>query len=121
MIRSESLVQILFGLLLLETAFLFGAQFPSASADEHAAESTEDPEENAAQEDRANLVCRYFELKEADLKGDGHGQINTASPTGDIETFLGDHARLQPHSMDFEMGRSISGKPTYWVQVCLNK
>jgi len=122
MIPFKFPVQVLFGLLLLETAFLFGAHFPIASADEPATEVQEDAEETSTASAPQDLVCRYFELDEASMKGDAHGQINTASPTGDIEKFLaGDHARLQPHSMDFEIGQSISGKPIYWVQICLNK
>jgi hypothetical protein len=120
MTRTNTLSSTLFGLLLLETAFLLGGRIPSASADEH-----EEPiEEEQAVEAPAKpaLVCRYFELDGASMKGDAHGEINTANPTGEIEKFLtGDHARLIPHSMDFELGRSISGKPTYWVQICLSK
>ena len=76
----------------------------------------------------ANELCgaaavdavEILELDEADLRADAHGEINTQSPTGEIEKFLsGDYAGLEPHSMDFEMGQSLSGKPTYWVQVCL--
>ena len=108
---------ILFGLLILQTGLLLGASWPSAQADDH--EETEAPAVEV-QPTPQELVCRYFELDEDDLRADAHGEINTRTPTGDVEKFLkGDHALLEPHSMDFEMGQSLSGKPTYWVQICL--
>ena len=110
----------LIGIILLQAAFLLGQSWPSAQAEETDTEDTIPPTTEVAAPTPMDLVCRYFELDEADLRADAHGEINTQSPTGEIEKFLsGDYAGLEPHSMDFEMGQSLSGKPTYWVQVCL--
>ena len=110
---------LLFGLILIQSILLFASQGPTAMAEDP------EPQDPSAQENldaappRTDLVCRYFEMDEDDLKNDAHGEINTASPRGDVEAFFGDHATLSPHSMDFEVGQSLSGKPTYWVQICL--
>jgi hypothetical protein len=111
---------LLIGIILLQAAFLLGQSWPSAQAEEpDAPEAVAEPVETSTSEPM-DLVCRYFELDEADLRADAHGEINTQNPTGDLEKFLkGDHAGLEPYSMDFEMGQSLSGKPTFWVQVCL--
>ena len=111
---------LLIGIILLQAAFLLGQSWPSAQAEEpDSQEAIAEPVEASASEPM-DLVCRYFELDEADLRADAHGEINTQNPTGELEKFLkGDHAGLEPFSMDFEMGQSLSGKPTFWVQVCL--
>ena len=115
--RTSSL---LIGLILLQSALLVGQVWPSAQAEEAPSEEEAPASTEATAPTPLDLVCRYFELDEADLRADAHGEINTQNPTGDLEKFIkGDHAGLEPYSMDFEMGQSLSGKPTYWVQVCL--
>jgi hypothetical protein len=138
MFRSKLLTQVLFALIFLQSAFILGAQFPKAAAGETqaaagetqaAAEETQAAAEEDSQEQVAEktisvpvVVCRYFEISETQLKGESHGEINTANATGDIKAFLSSQTKAQlAPTMDFEIGQSISGKPTYWVQICLNE
>ena len=124
MFRSKLLTQVLFALIFLQSAFILGAQFPKADAEEPQATTEEEPQEEV--EENAPpipaVVCRYFEMSETQLKGKSHGEINTANATGEIKAFLSTQTKAQlAPTMDFEMGQSISGKPTYWVQICLNE
>ena len=119
MSRKTYTTPLLLGLILLQAILLLASTGPTALAENpEAPQAEENPE---ATPPRNELVCRYFEMEENDLRTEAHGEINTGSPRGKIESFLGDHATLMPHSMDFEMGQSLSGKPTYWVQICLSK
>ena len=111
---------LLLGLLALQSTLLFAAKGPTAMAEDPSPEAASTQESVDAAPLRNELVCRYFEMDEDDLRSDAHGEINTTSPRGDVEAFFGDHATLSPHSMDFEVGQSLSGKPTYWVQICLS-
>ncbi len=117
--HSTLTTPLLFTLIAAQAALLFALVGPSARAEDPPEE--ESVEALEAPPPRQDLVCRYFELDEDDLNADARGEINTANPTGEMEAFMGDHATWTPHSMDFEMGQSLSGKPTYWVQICLSK
>lgn len=122
--QAKQTSPLLLAIILLQAAFLFGQSWPSAQAEETETETeTEDAAPLSTEAEvpaPMDLICRYFELDEADLRADAHGEINTQNPTGEMEKFLsGDYAGLEPYSLDFEMGQSLSGKPTYWVQVCL--
>ncbi len=132
MFRSKLLTQILFALIFLQSAFILGAQFPRAAAEELQATTEEETQATTEEETQENVeenappipavVCRYFEMSETQLKGESHGEINTANATGEIKAFLSSQTKAQlAPTMDFEMGQSISGKPTYWVQICLNE
>jgi len=124
MFRSKLLTQILFALLCLQSAFILGAQFPKAAAEEPEA-ATEEESQETVEENALSIpttICRYFEISETQLKGENHGEINTANATDDIQAFLSSQTKAQlAPTMDFEIGQSISGKPTYWVQICLNE
>ncbi len=118
--RGNRIQTLLIGLIILQTALLLGRSWPTAQAEEAQTEEEETAPLQALEAPPMDLVCRYFELDESSLRGDAHGEINTQNPTGDLEKFLkGDYAGMEPFSMDFETGQSLSGKPTYWVQVCL--
>lgn len=124
MTRSKLITQILFALLCLQSAFLLGARLPDAAAEEPAAvpEPGSETEPTEATPPLPAFVCRYFEMNEAQLRGESHGEINTATATGEIKAFLSRESNATPApTFDFEIGQSISGKPTYWVQICLNE
>ena len=88
--RTSSL---LIGLILLQSALLVGQVWPSAQAEEAPSEEEAPASTEATAPTPMDLVCRYFELDEADLRADAHGEINTQNPTGDLEKFIkGDHA-----------------------------
>lgn len=128
--RSKLLTQVLFALLCLQTAFLLGVHLPNATANEP--DEPNEPNESVATENdektpvlnqaTPGFICRYFEMNEAEMKAEQHGEINTGAPTGEIQKFLSDeNAQRKTHSMDFEIGQSITGKPLYWVQICLGE
>ena len=57
--------------------------------------------------------------KKTIFKSDAHGEINTTSPRGDGKVSLAIMPPCRPTPWIFEIGQSLSGKPTYWVQICL--
>jgi hypothetical protein len=123
MTQPKMITQVLFALLCLQSAFLLGARLPDAAAQEPEA-AAEDSSETSTENTPSTpaRVCQYFEMNEAQLKGKSHGEINTATATGDIKAFLSRESSATPApTFDFELGQSISGKPTYWVQICLNE
>ena len=67
----------------------------------------------------SQTVCRYFEMDEDDLKTCSRGNQHDISPWN-VRNLLWRSYHPVAHSMDFEVGQSLSGKPTYWVQICLS-
>jgi hypothetical protein len=124
MTRSKLLTQVLFALLCLQTAFLLGAHLPNATANEPDESIAADDDEKTPvlNQTTQGLTCRYFEMNEAEMKAEGHGEIDISAPTGEIQKFLSDeNAQRKTHSLDFEIGQSINGTPIYWVQICLSE
>jgi len=130
--RKNTLIHILIALLLLETGALLGGILPKASATDTTPtaegttpEVTEAPPEaspEASPDDNA-LVCRHFRVPEQgqlNENEDRFGEIHTGKATGKIGSFLNeDYPEKSVVSTDFEVGQSYRGKPTYWVQICV--
>jgi|GEM_PF-2177988 len=128
--------QLITGALLLQTGALLGsAIFPDASAEETRSESrfgsfsssssfenlstpTIQPQVEASPND---LICKHFSLDEDDINGSDGAQFETAN----MDSTIGQWAHpleqegWEAFSTDFEIGSTISGRPMWWVQVCM--
>ena len=129
--------QILMGALLLQTGAIAGAiLLPNATAQEFRSEprfssplsGLESPSIaptsiNVEREGPVDLTCRHFEMSREEMTGETGGQFETANMDGAVGGWVHplEEAGWRVHSTDFEVGSSVSGRPTWWVQVCLSK
>jgi hypothetical protein len=129
--------QLLTGVLLLQTGAILGTTIlPSAAADEprpenrfgsfstsSSFESTTPAIQPRAVENPSDLTCKHFSLDGESIAGTDGAQFETADMDSPIGSWVHplEQAGWETFSTDFEMGATISGRPMWWVQVCMSK
>ncbi len=129
--------QLLTGALLLQAGAILGtAILPSAAAEETRPESrfgsfssssSFDSTAPAIQplviENPNDLTCKHFSLDGESIAGQDGAQFETANMDSPIGSWVHplEQAGWETFSTDFEMGATISGRPMWWVQVCMSK
>ena len=135
-----STTQLLTGALLLQTGAILGtAIFPNASAEEPRSESrfgsfssgsSFESLSTPAIQPAARIVslpndltCKHFPLDADDIMGPDGAQFETANMDRPIGTWVHplEQAGWEMFSTDFETGATISGRPMWWVQICMSK
>ena len=130
--------QLLTGALLLQTGAILGtAIFPNAGAEEPRAESrfgsfsssstfeglSSPATQPLAVENPNDLTCKHFSLDSDDIMGPNGAQFETADMDSPIGSWVHplEQAGWETFSTDFETGATISGRPMWWVQICMSK